>query len=60
MTISEIIKTNGGPRRFADLTGIPYRTIQAWARPDKPDGRKPPPWLPKILLAALPELKRDS
>lgn len=37
--------------RFAELTGIPRRTLQDWER----GIRTPPPWLEKMLAAYLRE-----
>lgn len=53
MKIRDEITREGGPAAFARLTGIPYRTVQAWWRESHADGRKPPAWLAAILRDAL-------
>jgi len=53
MTIRDQIQREGGPAAFARLTGIPYRTVQAWWRQGHADGRTPPAWLAPLVRDAL-------
>jgi len=53
MTLPQLIRHHGGPAKFARLTGIPYRTVQSWARQDKADGRTPAEWMASIIEDAI-------
>ena len=59
MIMQDIIVREGGPAAFARLTGIPYRTVQAWTRAGQPDGRHPPLWLAPIIKDAIAHRKEQ-
>ena len=53
MTVKDIrISHNLTQQQMSDLTGIPRRTIEDW----EAGRRKPPEWLPKMILAYLHDI----